>query len=255
MTVNAPPSGNPADKYSLQGVIRKVLDKFLQKRIDDMLPAVVIAYNASTNMACVQPLITVVTTDGQQVPRAQYAAIPVYQISAGGFIMRFPINAGDFGWIKANDRDISIFMQSGTQSPPNTQRKHSFKDAIFLPQTVWSNAAIAGGDTANLVIQNYAGTVKISLSETAINVEAPTEINLTAPTVNINASIAINLTTPITTMSGIFTATNEGSETTAGTINGSLVTTGDVTANGISLDNHVHGGVMTGGSNTEGPTG
>jgi phage baseplate assembly protein V len=37
------------------------------------------------------------------------------------------------------------------------------------------------------------------------------------------------------------------------TVNGSVHATGDVTAGSISLDGHVHGGVMTGGSNTTGP--
>jgi len=37
------------------------------------------------------------------------------------------------------------------------------------------------------------------------------------------------------------------------TINGTLVVTGDVTANGISLEHHIHGGVQTGSGNTGAP--
>ena len=36
-------------------------------------------------------------------------------------------------------------------------------------------------------------------------------------------------------------------------VNGSIETTGDVVAAGISLDSHVHGGVETGGGKTSGP--
>lgn len=36
-------------------------------------------------------------------------------------------------------------------------------------------------------------------------------------------------------------------------VNGSITTSGDVVAAGISLDSHVHGGVKSGGSSTSGP--
>jgi phage baseplate assembly protein gpV len=39
------------------------------------------------------------------------------------------------------------------------------------------------------------------------------------------------------------------------TINGTATATGDVVGNGISLDDHVHGGVQSGGSETTGPIG
>jgi len=192
MVQNSPPSGNPADRHNLRGVIRLVLNKFLQK-VDDCLPAIVIAYNLDTNMAQVQPLVAAVTTDNQIVNKAQVASVPVYQISAGGFILRFPVKPGDIGWIKANDRDISLFMQTGKMSPPNTQRKHSFKDALFYPQTLWPNVTIAGGDAANCVLQNYAGTVKISLSETAIVINAPTAVTVNTETATINASSTVDI--------------------------------------------------------------
>lgn len=244
---NTTPSVNPADNDSLNGLFRFVLSKFLQG-VDDMLPAQVIAYDAATNMATVQPLITIVTTGGEQVQRAMIASIPVYQISAGGFIIRLPVNPGDTGWIKSNDRDISQFMATGEISPPNTYRKHNFSDSIFLPQTLFKNATIAGGDVNNLVIQNYAGTVKISMSETAINIVANTTITITAPT-------SITLDTPNVIMTGVFTAQNSGSEGIAGTIEGALsVIDGDVTADTISLKNHTHP-VTTAPGETGGPTG
>ena len=64
---------------------------------------------------------------------AQVASVPVFQISMGGFAINFPCNPGDLGWLKANDRDISMFKQTGQQAQPNTQRKHSFEDANLHP--------------------------------------------------------------------------------------------------------------------------
>lgn len=252
MINNAPPSGNQADRNSLRGVMRLMLSKFLQ-RTDDMLPAKVIAYDPATNMAQVQPMIVVVTTDNQIVPRAQVASVPVYQISAGGFILKFPIKTGDLGWIKANDRDISIFMQSGAMSAPNTQRKHSFKDAMFYPQCMFDQVLVSDDDTNNVVLQNYAGTIKISMSETDIVITAPASVTVNAPTAVINSPTSVTIDTPLLTVTGILNVENTNSEATPCTINGNIVTNGDVIASSVSLVTHVHSGVQAGGSDTGPP--
>lgn len=228
----APPSRNPADNDSLAGLLKLALTKFLQKT-DDMLPAQVIAYNAAQNVAQVQPIIEVVSTSNQVMPRAQIASVPVLQLSGGGFALRFPVSPGDLGWVKANDRDISLFKQTYSQSPPNTQRKHSFEDAIFIPQAAWNLITLASEDTGNMVLQNYAGTVKISLSGDTVTVNAPNVV--------ITGTTAVTITSPTLAVNGDMIIT------------GTLVTDGNITGNGINLNTHVHSGVTTGGSDTGGP--
>jgi hypothetical protein len=68
-STNAPPSSDPADDDSMAGVLRSVFRKFLQQT-DDMLPAVVVAYNRAKNRATVAPCVHVLTTSGQQSCRA-----------------------------------------------------------------------------------------------------------------------------------------------------------------------------------------
>lgn len=172
MTLNSPPSRNPANNGTLTGMLRVVLTKFLQS-VDDMLPATVIAYDRAGNRAQVQPMINVVTTDNQQVQRPQVASVPVFRFGGGGFFINFPLSPGDTGWIKANDRDISILKQTGAMSPPNTQRKHTFEDAMFFPDALFNAITIAGDDADNAVLQNYAGTVKIALAEAYMSLVAP----------------------------------------------------------------------------------
>jgi hypothetical protein len=168
---NANPSQNPANLGVMSGMFREVLNKFLQQT-DDMLPARVLSFNRATNRATVQPLIAVLTTDDQVVPRAQIASVPVLQIGAGGFVLNFPLNPGDLGWIKANDRDISLYLQTLKSSAPNTLRKHSFQDAIFIPDPM-RGYTIAGEDAGNVVLQNLDGSVKISLGSDKITLTAP----------------------------------------------------------------------------------
>lgn len=161
MTTNSPPSGNPADKRDLRGLLRLWQTKTLQKT-DNTLPARVIAYDRTSNRAQVQPLINVVTTDQQQVARAQVASVPVFQYGGGGALMSFPVATGNQGWLHANDRDISLFKQTGQQSPPNTQRKHSFEDGMIFPDAM-GTATIATEDANNAVFQNISGTVRLAL--------------------------------------------------------------------------------------------
>ena len=157
----APPSYNPADQDTLTGALNIVLDNF-SKGLNDMLPAQIIAYNRTTNLAEVQPLISVVTTDNAVVKRAQILSVPVLQMGGGGFVLNFPIKAGDLGFIKANDRDISIFKQLWQMVVPNTARKHNFADGIFIPACL-TNFTIESQDATNVVLQSINASVRFSM--------------------------------------------------------------------------------------------
>ncbi len=166
------PSRNPADDGTLVGAINLSLRKWLQYT-DDMLPAKVIKYDRATNRVQVQPMIRMVKTNGQQVSRGQIASLPVLQMGGGGFILSFPLNPGDLGWIKANDRDISLFLRGYAEAEPNTKRLHNFSDALFIPD-VMTGYTIADGDDGNAVLQNLDGSVKIALFADKIKITAPT---------------------------------------------------------------------------------
>ncbi|MHC5543545.1 Gp138 family membrane-puncturing spike protein, partial [Singulisphaera rosea] len=105
--------------------------------------------------------------------RAQVASVPVFQYGGAGFVMSFPVATGDTGWIKANDRDISLFKQTMQANPPNTQRKHSFEDAMFFPDTLLDGVTIAAEDVGNAVFQNGDGTVRLALWPTLFKFTAP----------------------------------------------------------------------------------
>lgn len=73
---------------------------------------------------------------------------------------------------------------------------------------------------------NNAPTQYMRFSESGIELLSPNAITITAPSMTLNGTL---------------------------TLNGSMTSTGDVVANGISLDAHVHGGVVAGASNTGTP--
>lgn len=172
MTMNAIPSRNPTNDGSLVGAFRVALSKFLQG-VDDMLPCVVIAYDRRKNTATVQPLISMVTTLGEIVPRAQIASVQVFQIGGGGFTLNFPMKPGDLGWIKANDRDISLFKKALKFVAPNTARKHSFEDGVLIPDEMMKDVIINDEDLENALFQNNDGTVRIALWPSQIKITTP----------------------------------------------------------------------------------
>lgn len=179
------PNIDPANNDTLAGTLRSVFAQ-LMRNVDGTLPARVLRYDRDTNRVQVEVLIAMITTSGQQVSRAQIANIPVINLGGGGFLINFPLKAGDLGFIMANDRDISLFLQSFSEAPPNTNRVKSFSDSIFIP-SVLTDYTIDGADADNMVIQNLDGTVKISLGPDSVN---------------ISSTVGVTIDTPVTTVTG-----------------------------------------------------
>lgn len=201
------PNINPADNDTLAGVLRFAFSQ-LMRNVDGMLPARVLAYDRTANRVQVELMIAMVSTSGAQVSRAQIANIPVINFGGGGYILNFPLTVGDLGFVIANDRDISLFLQSYSESPPNTQRVKSFSDAVFIP-SVLANYTTTGQD-GNAVLQNLDGTIRISLSENQVELYAkqsgspPNEYKVTVSKTGVTITSVNNITldSPITTVTG-----------------------------------------------------
>lgn len=159
-----------ANEGSLQGVIAQALQQF-SMNLEVMLPATVIAYDRATNFASVQPAIHMVTSDGSAVPRQPVASVKVITIGGGGFVLAFPLPAGAKGWIKASDRDISLYLQQGDATHPPTKRFHSFSDGVFIPD--FTSFTINGEDTEHATLQNEDGTIRLALWADRIKVTTP----------------------------------------------------------------------------------
>ena len=217
----------------MPGVLESVFKKLLQKT-DGMLPAVVNSYDRRNNVATVKPLIMILGTEGATTPRPSYAKIPVLAHGGGGFYQQFPIKRGDFGWIEASDRDISLFIQTEREAKPNTLRLHKFSDARFIPD-VFKKYTYDEADAENFVISSLAGDIKISVGPSGIKLitdsgnESITmgagKISIKAPTIEL-----IDGSGTVITSSG-----------------------GVVTINGIPWNSHKHGGVQTGLGLSGGP--
>ena len=155
-------------------------------------------------------------SDGEVVSRAQLSSIRVYQFGNGAFSMSLPIKPGDKGWIKAADRDISTFQQGLSESPPNTERMHSFEDGLFMPDAMTQGDAPAGQSDA-VVIGSVDGGSYLAFTGDGF-------------TFNVGGTV--------------FALTAAGFEQTGGTVR----------HNGTDIgETHIHGGVVVGGGVTQEP--
>lgn len=245
------PSRNPADDGTILGTLTQVLKKHAQS-MDDMLPARVVAFDRLANMATVQILIQLVTTDRQRISRPQVAAVPVMQMGGGGFVLTFNLSPGDLGWIKANDRDISIFLQTYDETAPNTERIKSFSDAVFIPDAMMG-FVIPSEDLSNATLQTMDGTQRVSV--------APGYVKLSSGANFVQVS-GSSVTAQVGTTSLSITASGIALTVGGTTMNmngagisssGNWAHTGTLSANGIGLTTHRHSGVQSGGSNSGGP--
>lgn len=228
MTDNSNPSlgDDPASSGNLAGMMRFVWRKFLQGT-DGMLPAKVIAVSDDRMFVTVQPQVMIVGTNQQATDRAQIAKVPVIWLGGGNFVLSFPVKAGDFGWIHANDRDISLYLQSGKAAKPNTARLHSFEDAVFVPDKA-REFTVAGEDADRAVWQSLDGAIKVALGADTIKVVHPTQVEFVTPLVKMSGDLTVE-----------------------GTIRGKTdVLSG---AGEISGKTHHHSGVTTGSGNSGGP--
>lgn len=184
------PDTDIASDGSLAGQLTAAFRNFMLNT-DDMLPAQIVSYDDATNRATVKPLVMMVSTEGQKISRAPVANIPVYRFGGGGFFIRVPVKAGDFGWLKASDRDISlVFQRGGMEDEPNTRRMKSFSDAMFFPDAM-KGWMIDRANIDALVIQSLDGSVCLSLHEGRVVLDAPLfEINATDTV--ITGSVAVN---------------------------------------------------------------
>lgn len=198
MATNNNPSLDPANNDTLAGMMMFAFTKMLQN-VNGMLPAQVMSYDRATNRVQVQILMDIVGTDGTQYPRQRLASIPVFVFGGGGFRLSFPLKAGSLGWVIANDRDISNFLTSYSQSPPNTARIKQFSDGVFFPDAMNGLDTISGTDANNAVLQNDDGTVTISLSPTGVTITANhLNINLGSPAGKLAVNGLINASGPVT---------------------------------------------------------
>lgn len=187
----------------------------------------------------VVPLVNQVDLQGIPTEHVTIYNVPYMRIQGGSNAIILDPQVGDLGICGFASRDISKIKSTKQQGNPNSFRRFSYSDGLYL------------GGTLNGPPSQY-----VQFSSAGISITSPSAVTLTAPVVTINAGTSCTVNTPTFTVNGATVLHGTLSQTGGGaaTMSGSLTVTGDVTASGTSLHTHTHGGVQTGGGNTGGPT-
>ena len=225
-----------ANNQQIAGNIQKINTVFLAKILSVSTAGV-----GGTKTVTAQPLICQIDANDNALPSPKLVEIPHYRVQAGAGAFVVNPHVGDIGVFVCAKRDISN-IKNGVTDPqtPASFRSFDLADAIMI-------ATIHTGTASTYVyIDPDNGTIEI---------KAPASLTVNTATATINASGSTSINSPETTISGHVTikgglsvSGGEGAQ-----VDGALTTTGDVVANGISLDNHVHGSVMSGSSDTSAP--
>lgn len=230
---------NPSDQESTPSAMAKLLRDFMLN-VDDCLPAIVISYDRGENVATVRPIITRLTVNDEIVPRNQVVNVEVFSFGGGGFHANFPLGPGDLGWIKASDRDLSVFRESLEESPPTSSVTHSFDSSLFLPD-VFRKYVIQGEHADEAVFQSVDGINRIAIGGSRIKIATGgTYIELVDGKVKINTDL-LEVIAPETTFSG--NVTIEGRTTMKQgfqSSGGGKSSVDQLDVNGKPVDGHVH---------------
>ena len=218
------PSIRPADE---QDVAQLVQDN-AKAAVTNALPGVIRSFDPETVTCDVDIAITArMTKAGTMVEDFQYESVrypiledlPVVFPRGGGVTLTFPIKEGDECLIVFSSRSIDFWWQNGGVQERADGRVLDLSDAFVIPGPQSQARKISGISTSAAQLRTDDGTV-------FVEVAAGGAITITSPQITINGPVQVN---------------------------GSITSTGDQTANGISQVNHTHGGVQSGGSNTGKP--
>lgn len=232
-------SGTSSDKKTLFGALGIMMREHLLNT-DKMLPAEVVSFDRTNNLAVVQPLISRLDVDDNQLQRHEVSDIPVLSIGGGAFHVSFPIVKGNIGWIFAADRDMALFKQSLAMAPPSNGRSHSFSDGLFIPD-VFRQYVINGEDAEAMVIQSTDGATRISIRADNIKITAPSKVTVDVPLSEFTGNVTIDKNLIVTgnaTVTGA-TAVNGGFDATGGSAKPCALPA-DATIGGISVSGHGH---------------
>ena len=189
------------------------------------LPAQIISFDRANGVCSAALMVRPVSKAGLYLTLPDLVNIPVVFPEGGGYGLNLPLKPGDCGYIVFNDVDIAKFKETLNLSSCNTGRQHDFCDGVFIPAGL-RQVSISGEDAGRAVFQSLNGAIKISLGQSDIKIKGDTYLN---GNLSVDGDVSVS-----------------GNISAQGTITAQI----DVIGGGISLKNHTHGGVISGGSNT-----
>lgn len=189
------------------------------KNLHTALPAKVIDFNPKAQTVALEVLVQKLMDDGQGENFPPLIHVPVAFPRGGGFSVTFPLKKGDEGIVIFSERCIDGWWEDGRTSIPLDFRTHDLSDGLFVPGISSKPRALSDFLTSGIEMRTD---------------DKGTFIRLERGLITIQGDIV-----------------HKGNTTQTGKHTASV----DVVGAGVSLKNHIHGGVKLGESSTMPPTG
>ncbi|MCT4713263.1 phage baseplate assembly protein V [Enterobacteriaceae bacterium H11S18] len=228
----------------------------IKDQIRVAMPGIIQSFDPVTVTAEVQPAVRSVqqnndgTTSTKNYP--VLVDVPVIFPRGGGCTLTFPVKEGDECLLIFADRCIDFWWQNGGIQETVDPRQHDLSDAFAIvgPQSQAQKISGISTSAAQLRTDDGAAFIEVAAGHD-ITVTTPGKLTasaqggteITSPTIVLNGNVTINGNL----------SQGLGEAGGAATMRGPITVESDVTASGISLTAHKHGGVETGGGTTQGP--
>lgn len=183
------------------------------KNVHTCLPGIIVSFDPEKQTAQVQPAIKRVFLDTGPVNLPVCVDVPVIFPGGGDYYLTFPVAAGDECLLMFAERCFDYWYAFGGTQEPAEYRVHDLSDGLAIVGLNSQPRKIPELNTNAAELRHRSGSARIRLYADSVEIIAPSGVSIT----------------------------------------GNVTVAGEVTANGIPLSAHVHGGVQSGGSDTGGP--
>lgn len=201
----------------------KVLSDTIFSMLRVSMPGIIESFDPIACTCSVQPALKGQVADAlgnmKSAPLPVLVDVPVLFPRGGGCTITFPVKAGDECLVIFSDRCIDFWWQNGGVQEPVDQRQHDLSDAFAIVGPQSQAQKISGISTTSVQVRTDDGSSFIELMQGG-------NVNITTPLLTVNGNVQVN---------------------------GTVTSTGDQVAKGISQTGHVHSGVQSGSSQTGGP--
>lgn len=152
----------------------------LLAQVNTLELAVVIAVNEDNSLD-VKPLLNALTPDDEAVEPAIIYSVPYLRLQAGANAVKIKPQVGDMGLIGYCQRDISGVLATKGQANPQSNRKFSNSDAVYICSVV-------------SLTKEATRYLEINDDQMTINGNVPLVVNATGMTVNADITVNGNIT-------------------------------------------------------------
>lgn len=219
---------------ALDFVIRSALRRFVHTAIPVVVTSVErTADGGGAGYLSAKPLVLTLAADGNSLPTVEIPRLPYFRIQHGGAAVICDPKPGDIGLAIFAQADSSNVNGETEPKPPASHRYFDMSDGFYV-------GGFWGKTPTTFVHIEDSGDISIT---------APKTVTINTEKATVNASALYEVNAPLIRLNGKITGGGSGGATA--TFTGDVDVTGDVTASGTSLHNHIHKGDS--GGNTSAP--